>query len=110
MKNLQLQFCTIMSELINVFFIILSIYILLVFSVCQNLKIFLWCKFRLEFDDQLCVFTLVEEASSIDAACFYFFLFPFSKLKILKSFHGTESNVIYPKMKDFLADFMKKYQ
>eukprot|EP00794_Sanderia_malayensis_P008275 gene8275-9159_t len=34
----------------------------------------------------------------------------YESLKILKSFHGTESNVIYPVMKDYLTEFMKKHQ
>jgi len=34
----------------------------------------------------------------------------YDKLKILTSFHGTESNVIYPKMQEFMDEFMKKYQ
>ena len=34
----------------------------------------------------------------------------YRKRDILYSFQGTESNVIYPGMKDFLTDFIQKRQ
>ena len=48
-----------------------------------------------------------ETDNVADSCLFEYRILTFRDLKILSSFHGTESNVIYPKLKTYLSEFME---